>query len=133
MGYARDARADHPSASDVRRLTRVAELRVHTGCVNRLAWRQDGRLLASVSDDCRLVVTAVDGAAHTTRQRAALESGHRANVFGVAFMPHSDVVVTGAMDAQVRAHTLGDGGREGRGPAARAAASSPGRAPCSRT
>lgn len=31
-----------------------AVLSGHTGCVNRLAWNQDGSLLASASDDCQV-------------------------------------------------------------------------------
>lgn len=31
-----------------------AVLAGHTGCVNRLAWNQDGSMLASASDDCQV-------------------------------------------------------------------------------
>jgi WD40 repeat protein len=37
-----------------RKLELSAVLNGHTGCVNRLAWNQDGSLLASASDDCQV-------------------------------------------------------------------------------
>lgn len=37
-----------------RKLEISTVLNGHTGCVNRLAWNQDGSLLASASDDCQV-------------------------------------------------------------------------------
>lgn len=37
-----------------RKLEISTVLQGHTGCVNRLAWNQDGSLLASASDDCQV-------------------------------------------------------------------------------
>jgi WD40 repeat protein len=37
-----------------RKLEISTVLHGHTGCVNRLAWNQDGSLLASASDDCQV-------------------------------------------------------------------------------
>lgn len=37
-----------------RKLDNATVLNGHTGCVNRLAWNQDGSLLASASDDCQV-------------------------------------------------------------------------------
>jgi WD and tetratricopeptide repeat-containing protein 1 len=40
----------------VRRLELRHELEEHEGCVNRLAWNEQGRLLASVSDDTQCCI-----------------------------------------------------------------------------
>jgi WD and tetratricopeptide repeat-containing protein 1 len=36
------------------KLALEACLQGHQGCVNRLAWNEDGSLLASASDDCQV-------------------------------------------------------------------------------
>jgi WD and tetratricopeptide repeat-containing protein 1 len=37
-----------------RKLCLSGVLAGHSGCVNRLAWNQDGSMLASASDDCQV-------------------------------------------------------------------------------
>ncbi|KAJ5115459.1 hypothetical protein NUU61_001218 [Penicillium alfredii] len=84
----------------------VNELGGHTGCVNALSWSRSGRLLASGSDDQHLNIYSyqpessnVPFALNTT-----VFTGHRANIFSVKFMPHSNdrTLVTCAGDSQVR-------------------------------
>jgi WD and tetratricopeptide repeat-containing protein 1 len=47
----------------------------------------------------------------TTRVPIALQTEHRANLFGVAILPHSSSckVVSGAMDYTVQLHEIGEG------------------------
>jgi WD and tetratricopeptide repeat-containing protein 1 len=59
----------------------LTELEGHTGCVNRLAWNASGTLLASGSDD--RCVRIWDYQTH--KSLLNLPTGHRANIFGVAF------------------------------------------------
>ncbi|KAJ5483970.1 hypothetical protein N7539_005766 [Penicillium diatomitis] len=84
----------------------VNELGGHTGCVNALSWSTSGRLLASGSDDQHLNIYSYQPdssdaqfALHTT-----VATGHKANIFSVKFMPHSNdrTLVTCAGDSQVR-------------------------------
>ncbi|KAE9083116.1 hypothetical protein PF010_g21325 [Phytophthora fragariae] len=86
----------------VRRLRCEAVLRGHSGCVNTLQWNESGRLLASGSDDTKVVVWSY--AQH--KQQQVIESGHRLNIFAVCFVPGTDdhVLATGAMDNDVRVH-----------------------------
>jgi WD40 repeat protein len=106
----------------------------HKGCVNRTVWSADGSKFASVSDDTDLVLwglcaepedrPAVVGwepprrpgrpsasasapAAFGLRMLQRISTGHGGNVFGVAFLPHAGdkVLVTGAMDGEVRVHS----------------------------
>ncbi len=89
----------------------------HDGCVNRLAWSPDGALLASVSDDRRLMLWQHgppgagggarrgagpgDAAATAAAEPLVVPTPHEANIFGVAFLPERTTLVTGAMDAAV--------------------------------
>ncbi|EPS28092.1 hypothetical protein PDE_03038 [Penicillium oxalicum 114-2] len=84
----------------------VNELGGHTECVNALSWSRSGRLLASGSDDQHLNIYSYQPdssdaqfALHTT-----VATGHKANIFSVKFMPHSNdrTLVTCAGDSQVR-------------------------------
>lgn len=135
------ARAWHMPAAVAQKLALSAVLTGHEGCVNRLAWNEDGSLLASGSDDCNVRAASPlqmhrqqlpcladtsqpasqpapaqhQPAPHThTREPymqvilwpfpdtgrvpVCLRTRHRANLFGVAFLPHcnSTRVVTGA-------------------------------------
>lgn len=90
----------------------------HQSCVNRLAWSDDGAMLASVSDDTYVSVwdalysndkldTELYGFHSRPRCVTRFPSGHESNVLGVRFLPQSNgrCLVTGARDAQVRFHT----------------------------
>jgi WD40 repeat protein len=92
-----------------RNLQNVATLSGHRGCVNRLAFNEEGSLLLSGSDDCRLIVW--DVAERTSRHQ--VETGHERNIFGVRFMPCTNdrLLASGAMDRTVRVNSL-DGGTE---------------------
>ncbi|KAK9827817.1 hypothetical protein WJX74_003555 [Apatococcus lobatus] len=80
-------------------------LRGHRGCVNRLAWNEEGTYLASGSDDKQVLLWQYPD---TERGPLAVETHHQANIFGVKFLPcsSSSKVVTGAMDYTVQLHTL---------------------------
>jgi len=100
--------------------TLSATLPGHGGCVNRLSWNSSGTLLASVSDDTRLLLRRfAPGAPLRLATHAAIRTGHSANIFGVCFLRDCGdaTMATGAMDSEVRLHTL----REGAGAAAGAA------------
>eukprot|EP00889_Picochlorum_renovo_P000891 jgi/Picre1/27921/NNA_000883.t1 len=91
----------------VRRFGLTGRLRGHMGCVNRLAWNQDGTYLASVSDDANLMIWPYpQGMPYT------VPTLHTSNIFGVQFLPHtnSSVLVTGAMDHTVGLHRILEGG-----------------------
>ncbi len=96
----------------------MRELVGHDGCVNRLAWSPDGALLASASDDRRLMlwqygppgagggansdVDPGNAAAAAAAEPLVVPTPHDGNIFGVAFLPSERAtLVTGAMDAAV--------------------------------
>ena len=96
------------------RFGQVAEYAVHEGCVNRLAWSSDGRLLASGSDDLSIAIQSFEArpgsgkgpiapAPYRMRRTDVIPSGHSGNIFGVKFLP-DDSIVSGAMDGEVRWH-----------------------------
>ncbi|KAA8643564.1 WD repeat-containing protein [Aspergillus tanneri] len=84
----------------------VNELGGHTGCVNALCWSRSGRLLASGSDDLHLNIYSYQPESLTApfSLNTTVFTGHRANIFSVKFMPHSNdrTLVTCAGDHQVR-------------------------------
>ncbi|PKY04804.1 wd and tetratricopeptide repeat protein [Aspergillus campestris IBT 28561] len=84
----------------------VNELGGHTGCVNALSWSRSGQLLASGSDDHNLNIYSYqpDSSTAPFALNTTVFTGHRANIFSVKFMPHSNdrTVVTCAGDSQVR-------------------------------
>jgi WD and tetratricopeptide repeat-containing protein 1 len=86
----------------VRRLQCEAVLTGHTGCVNTLQWNESGSMLASGSDDHKLIIWNYARRA----QQLEIESGHQLNVFAVCFVPGTDdhVLASGAMDNDVRVH-----------------------------
>lgn len=91
----------------MRRFGLTGRLRGHMGCVNRLAWNQDGTYLASVSDDANIMIWPYpQGMPYT------VPTLHTSNIFGVQFLPHtnSSVLVTGAMDHTVGLHRILEGG-----------------------
>lgn len=78
----------------VPRLTKVATLEGHRGCVNHLRWSRNGALLVSGSDDHQVLVW--DYA--TRRQREAIRTGHTGNIFAVCFVPETNdhIIASGA-------------------------------------
>ncbi|EFN53955.1 hypothetical protein CHLNCDRAFT_136223 [Chlorella variabilis] len=98
-------RAMHFTESAARRLSVEALLRGHQGCVNRLAWNESGSLLASGSDDRKVMLWSYPD---TQRQPVCVETEHQANIFGVRFLPQTgdSRLVTGAMDYTVQLHQL---------------------------
>lgn len=82
------------------RLQKATSLHHHTGCVNRLSFATDDRLLASASDDTTVCLWDVASQSLKTD----IQTGHSLNIFGVRFMPHSgnQYVATGSMDNSVR-------------------------------
>ncbi|KAE8150332.1 hypothetical protein BDV25DRAFT_129675 [Aspergillus avenaceus] len=84
----------------------VNELGGHTGCVNALCWSRSGQLLASGSDDHYLNIYSYqpESSSAPFSLNTTLLTGHRANIFSVKFMPHSNdrTLVTCAGDHQVR-------------------------------
>nr|CAB3267741.1 WD and tetratricopeptide repeats protein 1-like [Phallusia mammillata] len=80
------------------------ELNGHTGCVNCLDWNQNGRLLASGSDDTNIILW--DPFSHKALN--TIQTGHHGNIFSVKFMPHTNdkVVATGAADCHVFIHDV---------------------------
>jgi WD and tetratricopeptide repeat-containing protein 1 len=88
------------------RLEVAHELGGHRGCVNRLCWNASGSLLASGSDDLTVVLWDYAG----RRLARRIQTGHRANLFGVRFVDDERSLATGAMDCSVRLHALEGGG-----------------------
>ncbi|KAJ5339836.1 hypothetical protein N7452_006564 [Penicillium brevicompactum] len=84
----------------------VNELGGHTGCVNALSWSRSGRLLASGSDDQYVNIYSYQSESSSApfALNTSLFTGHKANIFSVKFMPHSNdgTLVTCAADSTVR-------------------------------
>lgn len=112
-GRQRTARAHREdlrsSLALVRRFQLHGRLARHEGCVNALNFSDSGTLLASGSDDLRVVCW------DWQRQRVAFEfaSGHSMNVFQTRFVPGSDdlLLATCARDGQVRLAELSSTGK----------------------
>lgn len=84
----------------VQRLELMHRLDKHEGCVNCLNFHPDGSLLASGSDDLKVVLWDW----HNGKDLLQFETKHRGNVFQCKFLPLSgDLhIVTCARDGQVR-------------------------------
>lgn len=83
----------------IKRLELEAILEGHNGCVNCLEWNSSGRLLASGSDDCHVILW------DPFKSRKVLDflTPHHGNIFSVKFLPNSGdaKLVTGAADGQI--------------------------------
>ncbi|PRW39165.1 WD and tetratricopeptide repeats 1-like [Chlorella sorokiniana] len=95
----------HFNEAAAKRLSIEAVLRGHSGCVNRLCWNESGSLLASGSDDRKVMLWSYPD---TQRQPLSIETEHQANIFGVRFLPQTGDtrLVTCAMDYTVQLHQL---------------------------
>lgn len=92
----------------VQRLELMYKLEAHHGCVNALHFNSSGTLLASGSDDLRVIVW--DWA--LGKFLISYDSGHRSNVFQVKFLPligNSHIVSCGR-DGQIRLAELTSSG-----------------------
>lgn len=88
------------TTDSIRRLNLESRLEGHSGCVNCLQWNQNGRLLASGSDDRDVVIwDPFKGLKRTT-----IQTGHDGNIFSVKFMPDfsDSSIATGASDGSVK-------------------------------
>lgn len=83
----------------VDRLDLEAKLEAHTGCVNCIEWSSNGKLLASGSDDNRVIIW------NALEHRMVLDllTPHQGNIFSVKFMPNSNdsLVASGAADSHI--------------------------------
>ncbi|ESO02556.1 hypothetical protein HELRODRAFT_65956, partial [Helobdella robusta] len=97
-------RSQHVTSELIKRLGLEYELEGHQGCVNCLSWNENGRLLASGSDDVQVIIW--DALRH--KRLTSLRSGHRGNIFSVKFLPHTNdnVVISGAADCEIRVHDV---------------------------
>ncbi|CRH03869.1 hypothetical protein PRELSG_1322700 [Plasmodium relictum] len=89
----------------ISRLQNTMTLTGHEGCVNRLKWNDDNHLLASASDDRKVLIWNINSYKYKNKPKYTIETGHFYNIFGVAFIDN-DYVVTGSMDRQVRVHNI---------------------------
>lgn len=83
----------------IRRLELDSILEGHDGCVNCLEWNVGGNLLASGSDDFRVLIW------DPYKKRKVLDflTPHHGNIFSVKFLPSSGdgLMATGAADGQL--------------------------------
>ncbi|OJJ47901.1 hypothetical protein ASPZODRAFT_141461 [Penicilliopsis zonata CBS 506.65] len=105
------------SSDWIKELDIVNELGGHTGCVNALSWSRSGQFLASGSDDLHLNIYSYqpDSSTAPFALNTTVFTGHKANIFSVKFMPHSNdrTVVTCAGDSQVRVFDIEYAARNG--------------------
>mmetsp|Transcript_21384 Transcript_21384/g.29618 ORF Transcript_21384/g.29618 Transcript_21384/m.29618 type:complete len:669 (+) Transcript_21384:55-2061(+) len=96
----------HPSF--LKKLRHVGTISEHTGCVNRLVWSDDGKVLASCSDDLHICLWNMEW--KNTQPCSVIPTSHKNNIFCVKFIPQQEnkIIVTGAMDSAVEVHTLAD-------------------------
>lgn len=97
----------------VEKMTLFNKLERHDGCVNCLNFCTSGELLASGSDDLRIIIW--DWA--RKRSLCVANSGHQANVFQVKFLEHgryanrnSLSLISSARDGEVRLTTFNPSG-----------------------
>ncbi|KAJ5245853.1 hypothetical protein N7468_000836 [Penicillium chermesinum] len=106
----------------------VNELGGHMGCINALSWSRSGSLLASGSDDRHLNIYSYqsDSSDAPFSLKTTVATGHKANIFSVKFMPHSNdrTLVTCAGDSQVRVFDIEYASRNGNAAATSALAAS---------
>ncbi|XP_016478178.2 uncharacterized protein LOC107799567 [Nicotiana tabacum] len=103
------ARRISASEVTVKRLDLYGKLNGHGGCVNTIDFNATGDVLASGSDDRRVILW--DWA--TRKSKLSYQSGHMDNIFQAKFMPFTDDrrIVTAAADGQVRLGLLLENGQ----------------------
>lgn len=85
------------------KLNLETELEGHTGCVNCLNWSENGNLLASGSDDTKVIIW--DAFRH--KKLACLQTPHQENIFSVVFLQGSqNIIASGAGDGKVFVHDI---------------------------
>ncbi|XP_063222429.1 DDB1- and CUL4-associated factor 8-like [Bacillus rossius redtenbacheri] len=92
----------------VQRLELMYKMERHHGCVNALHFNSTGQLLASGSDDQKVIVWDW----HVGKPRVSYDSGHRNNVFQARFMPllGDTHIASCGRDGQVRLAELSSTG-----------------------
>ena len=80
------------------------QLHGHEGCVNCIQWSENGELLASGSDDVKVMVWDPFGG----KKLQELTTGHEGNIFSVKFMPDTanNLIVSGAADYKLQLHDM---------------------------
>ena len=69
----------HVSQNFIDRLGLESVLEGHTGCVNCLQWSSNGEMLASGSDDVKVILWNP----FIGKKKLEIHSGHRGNIFSV--------------------------------------------------
>ena len=86
------------------RLQLEHELKGHSGCVNCLDWNERGTLLASGSDDTKVIIWDP----FKYKSLKIIPTAHLGNIFSVKFYPHTEdrIIASGAADSNVLIHDL---------------------------
>ncbi|XP_034253371.1 WD and tetratricopeptide repeats protein 1-like [Thrips palmi] len=94
----------HVTEELLQRLGLEKELEGHTGCVNCLEWNSTGEILASASDDVRIIIW--DPFRHKLLD--TISTNHHGNIFSVKFMPKTNdsLMVSGAADYMINLHDI---------------------------
>ncbi|CAF0923462.1 unnamed protein product [Brachionus calyciflorus] len=80
------------------------ELQGHSGCVNCLEWNQSGSILASGSDDLKIILWDP----FRRKELKRIETKHRGNIFGVKFLPYTGdtLIASAAADRDIYVHDI---------------------------
>ena len=99
------ARRYQVTPSSIERLGLETQLEGHRGCVNCLQWSSDGNLLASGSDDCKIMIWQPFSRAKSATE---INTDHEGNIFSVKFMPYTsnNLVASGAADKKIKIHDV---------------------------
>ena len=91
--------------NSIERLGLETQLDGHRGCVNCLQWSMNGDLLASGSDDYKIMIWQP-----FSKKKLAKEfsTDHEGNIFSVKFMPYTNnnFLVSGAADKKIKLHDI---------------------------
>ncbi|EDW00746.1 WD and tetratricopeptide repeats protein 1 [Drosophila grimshawi] len=97
----------HASPAYIDRLEQETVLAGHEGCVNCLEWTSDGLLLASGSDDYKVMIWDP-----FRKQRVhTINTKHLGNIFSVKFLPrhNNNIVATCGADKYIYVHDINHG------------------------